>query len=315
MWINCNFGCASGINPASMKLWRIKQGVLARSASRPPAPLPPLKIHKFKHKLPKLSSYETKNISPSFWRSWEKVDLKEAMRTNMSWVDSDKLRAVAIRSGFPITNRFARVCHVLKNRAVIGCVGRGRLPTESKNGSSVYENGEVICDTLQDWVVKGIAAGPLDRSELSEVFGQKFTVNPMFTRPKPNGSLRIIVDMSSPRDRDRHVPGWIWSPTLAGAVNTSIDPAKFPARMSSGRKFVKMIYRAGRGCVIFKIDWCDAYKSGVNNCALNCITWTLVDVQNSLNRPATKCLGLHGALENLPYLSIGDYPHSNTLQN
>ena len=279
----CESSCTSGINPASMKLWRIKQGVLARSASRPLAPLPPLKVHKFKHKLPKLDSYEAKSICPSFWRSWKKLGLKEAMKTNTSWIDPDKLSAVAIRSGFSFTHRLARVCHVLRNRAVIGCVGRGRLPTESKNGSSVYENGEVICDTLQEWVVKGVAAGPLDRSELAEVFGNRFTVNPMFTRPKPSGSLRIIVDMSSPRDRDSHVPGWIWAPTLPGAVNTSIDPAKFPARMSSGRKFVKMLYRVGRGCVIFKIDWTDAYKSGVNNCISSCTKWSTGQFEGIFN--------------------------------
>ena len=39
-----------------------------------------------------------------------------------------------------------------------------------------------------------------------------------------------------------------------------MDPDLFPTKMSSLRIFVRMLFRVGRGCVVFKIDWKDAYK-------------------------------------------------------
>ena len=169
---------------------------------------------------------------------------------------------MAVAQGIPGGGRLRRVCDVLEFGADIGCVGRGRLPTRSANGDSLWqpEIGVVVADVLQDWVVKGVAAGPLTRREVEMVFGGSYTVNKMTTRPKPNGALRIIVDMSSPRDRDSLVPGWLWSPTLPGSVNSSIDTSKFPARMSSLKIFVRMLYNVGRGALVFKVDWSDAYK-------------------------------------------------------
>ena len=89
---------------------------------------------------------------------------------------------------------------MLRDGADLGCVGRGRLPTRSPNGESVWQPdvGIIIADVLQDWVMKGIAAGPLTEEELKKEFGSSFTVNKLTTRPKPNGALRIIVDIRSP---------------------------------------------------------------------------------------------------------------------
>ena len=64
-------------------------------------------------------------------------------------------------------------------------------------------------------------------------------------RPKPNGSVRIILNLSSP----------------AGcSVNDGIDDKKFPATMSSTTNWLRVLNRAGRGCKMVKIDWLDAYK-------------------------------------------------------
>ena len=196
----------------------------------------------------------------AFWGHWTKVSLEDAIEASRSWVDPDELMAVAVEIAFPVTDKLRRVCVVLREGASLGCEGRGRLPTVGRNGKDVAQHGAIICDVLQSWVAKGIAAGPLSLQDLVRIFGKDFTVNAMSVKPKPNGALRIIVNMSSPRDRDSHVPAWLWSPDLPGSVNSSIDPEDYQTKMSSLRIFVKMLFNSGQGCVVFKIDWSDAYK-------------------------------------------------------
>ena len=70
-------------------------------------------------------------------------------------------------------------------------------------------------------------------------------VNGIMCRPKPNGSVRIILNMSSPE---------------GNCVNVGIDNSKFPAKMSSTKKWLKVINKAGRGALMAKYDICDAYK-------------------------------------------------------
>ena len=207
-----------------------------------------------------MESYVTGKVPETYWRKWVKVSLEDAIEGNRSWVDPDQLMTVATELGFPVTDKLRRVCLVLRDGAALGCEGRGRLPTVGQNGKTVADHGAIICDVLQSWIIKGIAAGPLSRQDLVRVFGEDFTVNAMSVKPKPNGALRIIVDMSSPRDRDTHVPAWLWSPYLPGSVNSGIDPDDYRTKMSSLRIFVRMLYNVGGGCVVFKIDWSDAYK-------------------------------------------------------
>ena len=69
----------------------------------------------------------------------------------------------------------------------------------------------------------------------------------MNAKLKPNGSVRILLDASSPRDDDPYVPGWIYSPDYPGSVNSTIDHREFPAVMSSVDKLVCSIWRVGRG--------------------------------------------------------------------
>ena len=252
----------SGMMAGAREDWLKEQKLLRKIALTPVQPLPPPKLHTFKYQLPKLESYEPAVVPEGFWRNWWKRPLSSAVLENASWICPDRLWDVAVKRGLPGDGRLERVCEVLRNGADIGCIGRGRLPTRSPNGESLWERevGGVVADVLQDWLVKGIAAGPLTRREVEEVFGQSYTVNKVTTRPKPNGALRIIVDMSSPRDRDSSVPGWLWPHTSPGSVNSSIDIDRFPTRMSSLRIFVRMLYNVGRGALVFKVDWSDAYK-------------------------------------------------------
>ena len=248
-----------GIYPGAVEKWKARRALERKALQLPVAPLPPLKKHKFKYGFPKLESYAAHDVPSSFWTRWQKLPLARAIEENESWISAQALREAALsRGAWP--EGLEKSCRMLECGADIGCVGRGRLPTRARNSDRVLGDGEILCDVLQDWVCKGIAAGPLTLEELQQSFGDEYTVNTLTTRPKPSGALRIIVDMSSPRDRDSVVPGWLWSPSLPGAVNTSIDPAQFPARMTSVPAFVRILFSVGRGAVVCKIDWCDAYK-------------------------------------------------------
>ena len=241
-------------------MWANKRNLVHFAWVTPLAALPPPKKHKFKSRLPRLHSYAAEDVPPTFWDCWEKLSLSEGIAQNTSWVSALALRRAAQARGVKVDETMERVCCMLEQGAEIGCIGRGRLPTQSRNGKQVLDHGDIICDVLQEWVKQGIAAGPLSWAEVQEQFGPDYTVNGMTTRPKPNGALRIIIDMSSPRDTDPSVPGWMWSPELPGAVNSSIDPGRYPARMSSVKQFTRMLYEVGRGAVVCKIDWSDAYK-------------------------------------------------------
>ena len=109
------------------------------------------------------------------WAHWWKRPLGPAVLENVSWISPARLWDVAVAQGIPGGGRLRRVCDVLEFGADIGCVGRGRLPTRSANGDSLWqpEIGVVVADVLQDWVVKGVAAGPLTRREVEMVVGRQ----------------------------------------------------------------------------------------------------------------------------------------------
>ena len=65
------------------------------------------------------------------------------------------------------------------------------------------------------------------------------------TQPKPNGSARVILNLSSPK---------------GASVNEGIDTDEYPAKMSSTTEWLKVLNRVGQFCKICKVDYADAYK-------------------------------------------------------
>lgn len=98
-----------------------------------------------------------------------------------------------------------------------------------------------MTDAVASWVTKGFVRGPVNLDQVPE----EAKVNGIMCRPKPDGSVRIILNMSAPAGR---------------SVNDGIDISRFPAKMSSTTKWLAVLEKAGRGCYIMKIDWSDAYK-------------------------------------------------------
>ncbi len=155
-------------------------------------------------------------------------------------IDPVKLRNLAFISGCA-DEQLQKVCADLTDGANIGCLGAARSPSMSKNTSSAFMYGEHVTDALASWIKKGFVYGPVDASEIPH----NAKVNGILCRPKPDGSVRVILNMSAP----------------AGAsVNDGIDIGDFPAVMSSTKKWLQVLEHAGIGCYMVKVDWADAYK-------------------------------------------------------
>jgi len=133
------------------------------------------------------------------------------------------------------------VCERIRNGANIGCKGNFRSASSSTNAPSAYQYGAEVSDAIAAWVDKGFAYGPVTRDQVPP----DAKINGIMVRPKPNGSARIILNLSAPK---------------GNSVNEGIDKDEFPATMSSTEAWLKALYRAGRNCWICKTDWSDAYK-------------------------------------------------------
>ena len=203
------------------------------------APLPALpaqKVFKPKHNLDILGNYEVP-APASYWERFPSNFKKPAL----SLLDGRKLQQLALDAGFKNRALLKKITRDLVEGADIGCRGRYRQPGRARNAPSAAKNGVRVSDAIADWIHKGFAFGPVPLHEVPHE--AKF--NGIMAREKPNGSVRIILNLSSPK---------------GSAVNEGIDNKNFPAKMSSTSKWVGALWKAGRNCKILKIDWADAYK-------------------------------------------------------
>ena len=198
--------------------------------------LPPPKRFKPKLDLPVLQNYKT-NAPKGYWDKFPK-NLNNSAK---SLVDGALLKQWALKLGFKDVGLLKKVAKDLIWGADIGCRGRFRRPGRSSNAPSAYEDGQKVSDAIGVWLQKGFAYGPVNMHEVPA--SAKF--NGIMTRGKPNGSVRIILNLSSPK---------------GDSVNEGICSDDFPAKMSSTSKWISSLWKAGRGCKMCKVDWSDAYK-------------------------------------------------------
>ena len=198
--------------------------------------LPPNKVFKPKFNLPRLDDYNS-TFPNWFWAQAPSNYVAPAV----SLVDPHKLNSLARLYGFFDLGLLEKVCSDLRSGAIIGCKGDFRNPSHATNAPSAYENGAQVTDAICDWLAKGFAYGPVHLSEVPP--SAKFSG--IMTRPKPNGSVRIILNLSAP---------------LGCSVNEGIDNADFPTTMSSTTKWLRVLHLAGKGAKMCKVDWSDAYK-------------------------------------------------------
>ena len=100
----------------------------------------------------------------------------------------------------------------LRDGADIGCKGSFRCSTSSSNASSAYKSGREMTNAVAGWIADGYAYGPVKEEEVPA----EAKVSGIMVRKKPNGSARVILNLSAP----------------AGlSVNDGIDADEFPAVM------------------------------------------------------------------------------------
>ena len=216
-------------------------------SSLPPLPNP--KIFKPKYDLPKLDNYR---VAPpaSFWNAFP----SNKMWPGKSLVCGAKLYELASDCPGLDQNLLKVICKDIKHGAKIGCTGSFRNAGKATNAPSAYKDGDKVSDAICDWVVKKFAFGPVNMEELPE----NAKINGIMTRPKPNGSVRIILNLSSPK---------------GSAVNDGIDSNEFPTSMSSTTLWLEALNKAGHRCKIMKCDWQDAYKHLAVHCADLPLQW------------------------------------------
>ena len=158
-----------------------------------------------------------------------------------SRIDGHKLKEMANQAGFPDKQQLDKVVVDLTGGARTGCRGKFRDKSDCSNAPSAFQYGEQVSDAIAEWVKEGFAHGPTDESDLPI----NAKISGIMTKLKPNGSVRVILNLTA--------PGGIF-------VNEGIDVNEFPAVMSSTKKWIRVLRKAGAGCKMVKIDWAAAYK-------------------------------------------------------
>ena len=151
-------------------------------------------------------------VSPTkeFWETFP-INLSQPAT---SLVNPSAIRKLALETGFPDSDLLNKICKDLTHGADMGCVGSARNHSFSTNAPSAYEFAPHVSDAIADWINKGFAYGPVPL----ELIPKNAKINGIMTKPKPNGSVRIILNLSSP---------------IGNCVNEGIDTDNFPTVMSS----------------------------------------------------------------------------------
>ena len=123
----------------------------------------------------------------------------------------------------------------------IGCRGQFRAASVAENTKGAYIAGAQVTDAVASWVEDGLVYGPVEEEDVPA----RAKINSILTRPKPNGTVRIILNLSAPE---------------GCSVNDGISIEEFPAVMSSTEAWLAVLNAAGRDCWMVKVDWQNAYK-------------------------------------------------------
>ena len=194
------------------------------------------KVFKPKFALPVLSDYS--RPAPNwFWDGFPSNYVCPAV----SLINGRKLRDLAILCQYPDTEKLDRIVNRIINGSKIGCEGKFRRPSRARNSQSAFVDGRQVTDEIASWLQAGFAYGPIPISEVPK----HAKVSSIMTRAKPNGAVRIILNLSAPSGI---------------SVNDGIDPDKFPTTMSSTTEWLRVLARVGRGAWMTKVDWSSAYK-------------------------------------------------------
>jgi len=192
----------------------------------------------FKPKFPNIGKQKDyRKISEEAWKNFP---VNERCR-GKSNINGLMLKGLADSLGSSNEDRLRKVLGWIKNGVEIGCEGPARTSSFSRNTKDSYTVGQQVTDAVACWVRDGYVRGPIREEDVPA----EAKINGILTRSKPNGSVRVILNLSAPE---------------GVSVNDGIDINNFPAKMSSTQAWLTVLNKAGRGCWISKTDWSDAYK-------------------------------------------------------
>jgi hypothetical protein len=124
--------------------------------------LPPPKIFKPKYlQLPVLSDYKV-ITDHQFWDNFP-TNYVQPAKSNIS---AGKLAGCLRAAGVPVTPQVAKVIDWVTDGADIGCKGRFRAASHSKNAKNAYAHGRQVSDAIAAWVEQGYAYGPVEEEDL-----------------------------------------------------------------------------------------------------------------------------------------------------
>ena len=190
-------------------------------------------------------------LNKEYWEAWEVRKYEDRTR-KVSWIDHVKLKAEAVRVGIQDQVWVDSVCSTMENGAPLGCLGEGRMPCDSKNSESSYEHGARVADSLQSYIKDGYMYGPYKKEDLPWV---SVKVSPLTMRPKPDGSVRLIIDMSHPHNEDKVKMGEGIPMSINAAITGDME-----VEMTSIKRWTGVLHRAGCPAEALKNDWNSAYK-------------------------------------------------------
>ena len=133
------------------------------------------------------------------------------------------------------------VLHRFRIGADIGFRGSLRAQSGTANNTSALIHADAVSQAIRLEVERGHTCGPFRHIPLAP-----FKINPLSARLKPDGSARLILDLSQPSGE---------------SVNDGIDPAEFTCSYSSVDEAVALIFKnGGRGALLAKADIKHAFR-------------------------------------------------------
>ena len=109
-----------------------------------------------------------------------------------------------------------------------------------KNNKSARDNPEKVSEAIAKEVDRGHTAGPFHAPPFPHCH-----ISPLGAAPKPDGSCRLILDLSQPS---------------GDSVNDNIDKREFPCNYTHFDAATDIVFRMGKGCYLTKIDIKHAYR-------------------------------------------------------